>query len=283
MKFSIFTVSTPELSPEQLVTSAREAGVEAVEWRFKEIPQDALQEEPSYWRHNRCSIDPAGSEEEWLTFKQIAEKENIRTLAVVPYLSCGDIENTRRVLRAAQLLGADYIRAGVPAYDRSANYNTLFHQCKEYLAQVEGLAAEYGVKALVETHHNTIAPSASLAHRLVSQFNPEHIGVLYDPGNMVYEGYENYKMGLELLGPYLAHVHVKNAAHVSSITGEGDRTEWKQDWSPLAQGAVSWPQVLADLKSVGYDGYFGIEDFSGTLASPDMMKSIVEQMKEWSA
>ena len=29
---------------------------------------------------------------------------------------------------------------------------------------------------------------------------------------MVYEGYEAYQLGFEMLGKYLAHVHVKNAA-----------------------------------------------------------------------
>ncbi|GIX08239.1 MAG: hypothetical protein KatS3mg115_2642 [Candidatus Poribacteria bacterium] len=45
-------------------------------------------------------------------------------------------------------------------------------------------------------------------------FRPEQVGVIHDAGNMVHEGFENYQMGCELLGPYLAHVHVKNAAWV---------------------------------------------------------------------
>jgi len=45
----------------------------------------------------------------------------------------------------------------------------------------------------------------------VSDFDLRYIGIIYDLGNMVHEGYENYKLGLELLGDYLSYVHVKNA------------------------------------------------------------------------
>ncbi|MFI2857391.1 sugar phosphate isomerase/epimerase family protein [Paenibacillus sp. JSM ZJ436] len=280
MKFSVFTVSVPDLTPEELAAAAKEAGIHGIEWRFKGIPPEAKHEQPSFWKHNRCSMDPEGGQEDWLRFKRAAEEQQIQSLAVVPYLKCGDIESTRKVMQAAKLLGASFIRAGVPGYDRSTNYNTLFEQGVAYLAQVEELAAEYGVKALVETHQKTIAPSASLAHRLVSRFDSKHIGVLYDPGNMVHEGYENYRMGLELLGPYLAHVHVKNAWLVSEQAADG-RTEWRPEWAPLAEGVASWPQVLADLKAVGYEGYFGVEDFSGVLGSKDMLQSFVTLMKEW--
>ena len=70
------------------------------------------------------------------------------------------------------------------------------------------------MEANIETHFGNIAASASLAHRLVSQFDPQFIGVVYDPGNMVYEGYECWRTGFELLGPYLHEVHAKNATWV---------------------------------------------------------------------
>lgn len=281
MKYSVFTVATPDLNPEELAVAAQEAGVEGIEWRFKEVPKDALQEEPSFWRHNRCSIDPYGTEEEWLRFAEAAKKHNLKSIAVVPYLECGDIESTERVMKVAKLLGASFIRAGVPGYDGRTNFNDLYEQAVRYLESVERLAADYGVKALVETHHKTIAPSAGLAHKLVSHFDSDHIGVLYDPGNMVHEGFENYRMGLELLGPYLAHVHVKNAGFRMRKSEDGLHTEWTGEWLPLAHGIVSWPQVLADLKAVGYDGYLGIEDFSGTYPSKEMLKYFVLQMEEW--
>ncbi|MFH0071154.1 sugar phosphate isomerase/epimerase family protein, partial [Peribacillus sp. NPDC056705] len=150
-----------------------------------------------------------------------------------------------------------------------------------YLHEVEELARTYDVKAIVETHHLTITPSASLAHRLVSSFNPDQIGVLYDPGNMVHEGYENYRMGLELLGPYLAHVHVKNGGYQQHKAEDGSSSTWSSGWVALNHGAVPWSQVIQDLESVGYDGYYGVEDFSGTYSSGEMLTRFAEQMRVW--
>ncbi len=282
MKLSVFTVATPDLQPEELAKAAADAGIEGIEWRFKEIPEEAAGEEPSFWRHNRCSMDPNGTQEDWLGFQQAADKHGRRSLAVVPYLTCGDVEATEKVMQAAKLIGASFIRAGIPGYDRKRNYNELYDQAVRYLHEVQDLAAAYGVKAVVETHHLTIAPSAGLTHRIVSHFNPQHIGVLYDPGNMVHEGYENYRMGLELLGPYLAHVHVKNGGYRKTTAENGTSATWSGEWVPLDQGAVPWKQVIQDLQSVGYEGYYGIEDFSGTFESREMLLRFAEQMKLWS-
>lgn len=282
MKLSVFTVATPDLQPEELAKAAADAGIEGIEWRFKEIPEEAAGEKPSFWRHNRCSMDPNGTQEDWLEFQQAADKHGRRSLAVVPYLTCGDVQATEKVMQAAKLIGASFIRAGIPGYDRKRNYNELYDQAVRYLHEVQDLAAAYGIKAVVETHHLTIAPSAGLTHRLVSHFNPQHIGVLYDPGNMVHEGYENYRMGLELLGPYLAHVHVKNGGYRKTPAKDGTSAAWSGEWVPLDQGAVPWKQVIQDLQSVGYEGYYGIEDFSGTFESREMLLRFAEQMKLWS-
>ncbi|NBD24362.1 sugar phosphate isomerase/epimerase family protein [Paenibacillus glycinis] len=284
-KLSIFTVAAPDLTPEELCQAAADAGIAGLEWRCKDTPAELLAEQPSFWGHNRCTISPNAGEAEIGRFSRAAREHDRRTIAVTPYLSCGDVEGTEQVMRLAKRLGASMVRVGVPGYDRSTPYNELFAQATRYLQEVERLAIEYGLKALVETHHATIAPSASLAHRLVSPFHPDAVGVLYDPGNMVHEGFENYRMGMELLGPYLAHVHVKNAGW-RSVSPDGtanhlEPVEWKSAWAPIANGVVPWKQVLRDLKAVGYDGWFGVEDFSGTFDTRAILRTYAEQMNRW--
>ena len=82
-------------------------------------------------------------------------------------------------------------------------YEELFAEAREFLEAVEDLARSHRIKALVEIHHRTICPSTSLAHRLVSAFDPEFVGVIFDPGNMAQESFEDYRIGAELLGSYL--------------------------------------------------------------------------------
>jgi sugar phosphate isomerase/epimerase len=271
MKLSVFTVATPDLTPEQLIVSAKEAGIQGIEWRYKSTPAEIREQAPSFWGNNLCTIDPvATTDAELDALSEAVRSHGLTTVALTPYLTAGDVESTELAMRHAARLGAKAIRVGVPGYNRSENYNDLYKKAVTYLESVEELSRKYGVKGLVETHHMTIAASASLAHRLVSRFNPNHVGVLYDPGNLVHEGYENYRMGLELLGPHLGHVHVKNAGWFPAASpGE----PWTCKWVAMDGGIVDWKQVLSDLWDVGYDGWFGVEDFSGTHDSKTMLKT----------
>jgi len=126
------------------------------------------------------------------------------------------------------------------------------------------IAKALGVSIAVETHMGNITPSAGLMHRIVSNFDPKDIGVIYDPGNMVTEGYESYQMGLELLKPYLRHVHVKNQRPKLAETLSDGTERWSAENSELAKGAADWRKVLKALKSIGFDGYMSVEDFSDT-------------------
>ncbi|WP_427051594.1 sugar phosphate isomerase/epimerase family protein [Paenibacillus sp. TC-CSREp1] len=291
MKLSVFTVAVPDLNAAELASAAAAAGIEGIEWRFRGIPEDALSEQPSFWRNNRCSIDPDRWQEQVPAFREAAAVHGRQSIALVPYLSCGDLPAAEQAFQAASKLGASMMRVGVPGYDRTTAYPELYAKAVRYLDEVQDMAKQYSIKAVVETHHQTIAPTASLAHRLVQSLDPEHVGVLYDPGNMVHEGYENHRMGLELLGPYLAHVHVKNAGwYVKEAGNTGDRaasspssgselplsTSWQCHWAPLTEGMVDWVQMVRDLRAVGYDGYYGIEDFSGVLQSEVMLQHFAD-------
>jgi len=296
LKLSVFTVATPDVTPERLCELAESAGIEGIEWRCKETPEELKLTKPSFWGNNQCTINPAATEEEIAQFVGAAAQYGRQSIAVTPYLTCGDVEGTEQAFKLAKQLGATMVRVGVPSYNRTRPIQELLAESDAYLQQVVPLARDYGVKALVETHHNTIAPSASLAHRLVSGHNPDHIGVLYDPGNMVHEGFENYRMGMELLGPYLAHVHVKNAVwtpeqdsinYIAAVQGGTaepaplEPVDFKGEWRPIASGIVPWKQVLSDLQAVGYNGWLGVEDFSNTYDTAVMLSSFARQMQTW--
>ncbi|GBF77933.1 hypothetical protein PA598K_06516 [Paenibacillus sp. 598K] len=281
MKLSIFTVATPDMQPEELALKARELGIQAVEWRYKDTPAEVTNEAPSFWGNNLCTLAPSGGAEAIARFKKATEDAGLTTLSLTSYLTTGDLEAVEQTLDAARQMGAAYIRVGVPSYNRTRKFPELFEEARAYLRACEPLCRQYGVKGLIETHHVTIAPSASAAYRLLEGLDPDCLGVLYDPGNMVFEGYENYRMGLEMLGPYLAHVHVKNAGWIKGAepVGELRETEWAGSWTAIPDGIVPWRQLIADLRSVGYDGYLGIEDFSGTYGSEQMLREAAHYLK----
>lgn len=277
MKYSVFTVMLPELSPQEAIRELKKAGYDGVEWRVTAIDPAKQEEPPSFWGNNRCTVDIQSSEEDILSLKAETELAGLEIPALACYLQCGDVEGTARGMQIALWFGASAIRVGVPMYNRSKRYQELLEEGRSYLEEVQKLSRQYGVQGWIEIHMNNIASSASLAHRLVEGFDPEHIGVIYDPGNMVYEGYEQYRMGLELLGPYLAHVHVKNAHWVR--TNDPNRHIWQADSCPVSEGVANWKQIVDDLKTVGYDRWLSFEDFSRSGTGEELLARNLQYMK----
>ena len=101
-----------------------------------------------------------------------------------------------------------------------------------------------------------IVPSAGLARKLVEGLPSVDVGVIFDPGNMICEGYVDWDMSLDVLGEYLAHVHVKNSMWIKKDTS------WQFTWATKDEGMVNWSEVISTLKRHGYKGYLSVEDFS---------------------
>src|ERR671910_3599700 len=201
MKLGVFTVGLPDLTPEEAVRELKDTGYDGVEWRVTRVPEETRSEEPSFWGNNLCTLAP--TEEEARRARRIAEEADLEVPGLGTYVPVGDLEAAHEAMRFAVTAGVPQVRVGAGAPD-GRSYGELFAAAREFLEGVEDLARSHGVKALIEIHHRTICPSASLAHRLVSALDPDLVGVILDPGNMAQEGFEDYRIGAELLGPYLA-------------------------------------------------------------------------------
>lgn len=266
MKIGIFTVMLPEFTPEQAAQEIEAAGYDGVEWRVTRTAPERRNEAPSFWGNNRCTLEP--SEAEARRARTLAEAHGLELPGIGSYIEMGDLAATEELLRFAQIAGASLIRVGSGKLAPGQSYAQVFKQARAFLKEVETLARRYQVKALIEIHNQTISPSAGLARRLVDGFDPEAVGVIYDVGNLVYEGFEAYQLGLELLGPYLAHVHLKNAAFSRPPVGG----IWTPCPAPLEDGVVDFPRFFKALAEAGYEDWLVVEDFSAVRPYREMLR-----------
>lgn len=262
MKLSVFTVIIPDRTMEETVSLLKRAGYDGVEWRCRELPPERKTGAYSFWGNFKFDLTPGNLPRLGPEMKRACEDAGVETVSIASYLELSDLEGLKLICEGCSACGARMFRVGPPGYDRSKPYPELFSRAVDELGKVAELARQYGLKALLETHMGNIMPSASLAWRLVRDFPAEHVGVIYDPGNMVVEGYECYRMGMELLGDHLAHVHVKNGSMEKGAVRPDGTREWKSTWAPLKEGVADWRQILADLLTVGYEGYLSSENFS---------------------
>lgn len=263
MKFSVFTVGMPEYTPEQGVALLKECGYDGVEFRVCPLPTDpaVLAQAPSYWGNNLCTVNEETLAQDGPKLRALCDAAGVEVCALATYVNCAETERAERVMKAAAEMGVSKIRVTPYRYDGSRHYRVLFDQAVADYRALEGLAKKYGVKVNLEMHMNTIIASASAAYRLLSHFDPRHIGVIYDTGNIVYEGLENYQAALEILGEYLDHVHIKNAQWLVKETVDSTK-KWQADWAAMNEGCTDFEKVFQALRAVGYDGWCSFEDFS---------------------
>jgi sugar phosphate isomerase/epimerase len=150
----------------------------------------------------------------------------------------------------------------IPSYEAPGAPLELLRDLRRRLSTLEQLARANGVQILVELHWGTVMSSFTSAHLLLDGFDPAALALTFDPANMVVEGREDWEFGVQLTRTYIANVHVKNAAWTSS------GSEWRWHWSPVFDGLVPWPEMIALLQGVHYAGAFAIEDFLTPRSSP---------------
>ncbi|MFF1877788.1 sugar phosphate isomerase/epimerase family protein [Leifsonia sp. NPDC058230] len=261
MKFSVFTASTPDWTPEEAAQNLAAQGWDGIEWRVTDQSDAAS---PGFWAGNRANWPLTGLEDSLDEIARITRDAGLEYSGLGGYARSDDHENVDRMLAATAALGARQVRVTMPRTD-SGEYRELFAAARRDVARAASRAAELGVKALIELHHETITPSASAAFRLVDGLDPEHVGVIHDLGNLVIEGQESHRAAFQLLGPYLAHVHVKNVRWVPGEPETDGTVRWHHEWAPMRTGQADVDAYFTALHEVGYDGWVTSEDFSTEL------------------
>ncbi|RLP73677.1 sugar phosphate isomerase/epimerase [Mycetocola tolaasinivorans] len=258
MKYSVFTASTPDWTPAEAASILAAQGWDGIEWR---VTDQAEATPPGFWAGNRATWPLTGLEDHLDEIREITTSNGLAFSGIGGYALVGNHSDAERMLAATAAVGATQVRITMPRVD-GQNYVELFAQARADLEHIVTLAEKYGVKALVELHHETITPSASAARRLVEGLNPAAVGVIHDVGNLINEGFENHLAGFQLLGEYLAHVHIKNAQWVIDRVEIDGTHVWRHEWTTLRAGQADLAAYVRDLVAFGYDGWITLEDFS---------------------
>jgi sugar phosphate isomerase/epimerase len=241
LKYSVFSGVLPELDAEQVVATIARHGYDGVEWRVN-----------GEYHFPASEIERAAPR-----MKALADGHGLATVSLTTYLRPDESEAIRRTVAACQEIGCPRFRVFSAGWDAAVGYRELLETTQRALGEVEEIVADSGVKALIEVHFGTIAPSPCLALELVRPFDPAAIGVIFDPANLWLEGRLETSFALDLLGPYIDLVHVKNVLWERT---EGGRWRWRM--ADLEEGMCDWPATIAALKARGWDGWLSFENLN---------------------
>jgi L-ribulose-5-phosphate 3-epimerase len=116
------------------------------------------------------------------------------------------------------------------------------------LVEAAGLASEKGVTLAFETGQET----ADLLRRTLDDLKAPNLKVNFDPANMLLYDMGDPIRAVEILGPDIRSVHVKDAKRPTTPG------QWGQE-VPLGRGEVNIKAFVQTLKKVGYTGPLVVE------------------------
>lgn len=165
------------------------------------------------------------------------------------------LEKTRRALRLAAEIGSPIVTTHIGPIPEDRDSTPYARFLKSVIAVVKDAEKGGGIFAL-----ETGQESAAVLKQFIEDVGSPNLKVNYDPANMLERGVVE---GVAILAGLIVHTHAKDK---HPETGK----------PTVGQGAVPWTEYLAALKKNGYDGWYAVEDESG---SEDVVESVTAGRK----
>lgn len=263
MKIAGHTMGTPELSVREAAQLFAEAGMDAIEI----IYQDDY----------KCAVHSDTTEEELRGLKCYLDGLKLEVSCIVSYASdynqpdrerrCRAMDECRRCIKVAELLGAHFIRIYGGTF--LADDNDFDEKRRILVATMRELAeeaAQHGISLVLENHFNTMTTGPQITCDIVKEIDCDNVGILYDQANIGFLSGEDYKECIRIQKDKIYYVHVKDFKFKSGKTKfkAGSVSHVNEDERAVVtrivgEGILPWPEILRELRDAGYDGYLSLE------------------------
>jgi sugar phosphate isomerase/epimerase len=197
--------------------------------------------------------------------------------ALAAAVGCGSGSGGRRV-QDRRARGANKVRAASPA--RGGSYDALLAESRRDFEWVADCATRYGVRAVTPLHHEWVNSSASACRRLLEGFDPTAVGIIADFGHHVIEGGEDLLATVQILGPYLDSVMLKNFGWFPAKTRRDGTVEWEYQTMSLREGRLDVPKLMAALNAEGFDGWITICETAGSEPQLEKLADVLRYVRQ---
>lgn len=250
MKLSVYTLLFRQYTLKEIAKMLHRIGYDGIEIR---VAEDGV--------HLPLDVDLIKLEE----VKKLIKSYGFEIPCISSYCKLGypgergelELLKMEKVAKIAKFLEAPFFRIQTANYNPQLGYERMRELIRKQIEEAYNRIHRAGIEVIpvIEQHGiSCLSSSAGILIDLLRGISPEKIGVLYDPGNAIHEGWERPEIQIDILREYIKHVHVKNY----------DRTPenpHKPIPSSLDKGILDWIQIIKTLKGIGYEGYLSLEDF----------------------
>ncbi|MDF2671549.1 MAG: sgaU [Paenibacillus sp.] len=197
-------------------------------------------------------------------------KEGPGTLGIVPTAYRAERVNIlRRFADFASRIGAPAVitHCGfIPENMSDPEYPAVVDTIRE----VAAYCSQLGIEFWLETGQET--PVVLL--RTIERVGMANVGINLDPANLIMYGKGNPVDALDLIGPYVRDVHVKDGLYPTN----GDHLGFEVQ---VGQGKVNFPVFLARLKEIGFRGELIIEREIGGEEQTRDIRATIGLLENW--
>lgn len=170
-------------------------------------------------------------------------------------------------VKVTKELGVKYLstHAGFIDHTDEEKYKVMCDRIKCFA----DIAAENGLMFLMETGQETAEDLAGFMKEIA---HPA-VGINFDPANMILYDKGNPIEALNVLAPWIKHVHIKDAIKAETPGQWGAEVPW-------GDGQVDSVRFLDALKSIGFEGTIAIEREAGNQRKADIALA-VDRLKQY--
>jgi sugar phosphate isomerase/epimerase len=286
MKFSTFNITTPDWTPREAAVELKALGFDGVAWRIVDQKES---EEPGFWIGNRSTWPLTGLEESLPEMVLLRDETGLTISAFYGYPRWNDHEAVERQLRACAAIGVKVCRVVGPGKSTFgggplpqlglAPFDELLEASRRDWKWVADCASEHGVKAVTPLHHEWVNASASGSRRMLDGLDPAAVGIIADWGHLAIEGWEDPLATVQILGPYLDSVMLKNFGFYPTRQRTDRTIVWEYRSEPLRSGRVDIPNVMAALNAESFDGWVTLAETAGDQPTRDRLADSLSYVK----
>jgi len=175
------------------------------------------------------------------------------------------LETVKRALGIAKAMGIDTMLLTLGALTPQLYYNEAYANALQSMQKLAPFAEEIGVNVAIEYVWNKFLLSPMEFARFCDEVASPRVGLFFDTGNMTIFGYPEH--WVRICGKHLMKVHFK------------DFKRQGYQWTPLLEGDVDFPAVMAELRKIGYDGAL-ISEVAPSIASLESQAEAIRKIMQ---
>lgn len=254
LQISLYTLLANKVSLEEAVRLAAGAGFDAVDIRMHE---------------DGVHITPDISDTDAANVRRLVEDTGLHVSGLTTYWEAGrvgraearaQLDGIARSLHTAAVLGARFMRISSADYASGYDYEVCRAAFRDQIARVAEMGAAHGIVVTPEQHGGRYIASAGQCLDMLRGLEHPNLGVVFDPGNAVSEGFERPWVQVRMLGRWIRNVHVKNRMTAAGKPLAHERLAGGN--VRVDEGVLNWDTIADELVAIGYDGYLTAEDFA---------------------